>query len=362
MTMPAGPSLPDAVGECRLLPVDGQTEHWSTALAGAPVQPVGYHRTHCDYQHTYFSAAFADYRPLDRLILRQDQPVALWPLALYRQEECWGVSSHLNGTPGIAPPLPLADLTDKAARSVNLAWLGAIAELTANLPDTTVLRFITPTAGIEIPDWHSRLLRLGARPRARYRMLVDLGIPDDDYHRGLRKSYKALINQARRLWQADVDDRGDVAAFAAFQTLHERVAGRKTRPQATWDRQFEAIRQGAAFAVYLREPDGRLIGASLYNASRDEAYYAVGAYDRELFDRPVAHLSLDAAIRHARASGRRQFILGDQPFPGDTPPPSDKEAKIAFFKEGFSTAVQLLPTLELTAAQLAPLRPGGAAA
>lgn len=357
----ASPTLPATTGECLLHPAAGRAEEWTAALAQAPVQPVGYHRSHGDYQQAYFSSAFPDYRVLDCLLEWRGEIIALWPLSLYRQDEEWVLSSHLNGAPGIVPPLPLVELSDKAQRALDQAWLAALAQLTASFPDSTRLRFFEPGPAPHAADWYARLLKLGARAGLRHRLVADLTWPAEAFHRNLRKSYKALINQARRLWRVDIDDRGDAAAFAGFQALHVQVAGRQTRPQVTWDRQYDAIRQQAAFAVYLREADGRLIGASLYNTSRDEAYYAVGAYDRQLFDLPVAHLSLDAAIHHARDSGRRQFILGDRPFPGDQPPPNDKEAKIAFFKEGFATALQLLPTLELTAAQLAPLRPEEAA-
>jgi len=353
----AYPVLPDTAGECRLHSAAGRAEEWNAALARAPAQPVGYHRSHGDYQQAYFSAAFPDYRVLDCLFEWRGETIALWPVSLYRQGEAWVLSSHLNGAPGIVPPLPLVELSDKGRRALTLAWLEALAHLTAPLPGETRLALFAPGPAGHAADWYARLLKQGARSGLRHRLVADLTWPEEAYHRNLRKSYKALINQARRLWQVTIDAQGDAAAFAEFQALHVQVAGRQTRPQVTWDRQFDAIRQHAAFAVYLREADGRLIGGSLYNCSRDEAYYAVGAYDRQLFDLPVAHLSLDAAIHHARASGRRQFILGDRPFPGDQPPPSDKEAKIAFFKEGFATALQLLPTLEIAAAQLASLRP-----
>ncbi|MCG2578876.1 GNAT family N-acetyltransferase [Dechloromonas sp. XY25] len=349
--------FPDAAGEFAFLTGESAAERWDQALANASVQPVGYRRCHLAYQHAYFSSAYADYHSFDHLISWRGEVVALCPLAAFRQDGQWVLSSHLNGIVGVAPPLPLVALPEKASRQLHQAWLQAVAVLAKQLGSNTRLRFTAPTPCPTAPDWYRRLLQLGASAHLRHRMLIDLALSEADYHRQLRKSYKALINQARRLWQVDLDTEGNAASFADFQAFHEQVAGRRTRPQATWDEQLRAIRQRSAFAIYLREADGRMVGASLYNCSRNEVYYAVGVYDRALFDQPVAHLSLDAAIRHARATGRHRVILGDRPFPGDMAKPSEKEAKIAFFKEGFATELQLLPTLDIIGEQLAHLCP-----
>ena len=86
--------------------------------------------------------------------------------------------------------------------------------------------------------------------------------------------------------------------------------------------------------------------------------YAVGVYDRQLFDKPLAHLSLYAAIGHARENGARTFILGERPYPSDSPPPSDKELQIAYFKEGFATELWLVPFLTITPKRLAAFPAG----
>lgn len=366
--MSAGASQPDLLPEilqdgaaenclpagkdCRLrLYAEADAPLWQTVLDAAPEQAVGYHRLHCDYQHAYFASAYPHYRRLDCLILWRGEAVGIWPLAVFGDGSGLRLSSHLNGAHGIAPPLLSPALSDKPRKAVTLAWLEAAAALAARL-DSPVgpLRFVSAQPWLAAPDWYRRLLGQGARLLGRHRIVADLTRDDADYHRQLRKSYKALINSAAKTWSVSLDASGDAAAFAEFQALHVAVAGRQTRPDDTWQRQFDAIAAGAAFAVYLRDGDGRLVGASLYNASRDEIYYAVGAYDRQLFDQPVAHLSLYQAIGYARETGRRCFVLGDRPFPGDPAPPNDKEAKIAFFKEGFASALQLLPSLEIDAA------------
>lgn len=342
-------------GDCHFIALTAENAaQWDQVLACQPHQAVGYQRVLADYQHRYFSTAFPLYRQLDCLLMWGREVVGLWPLAVYGQAESLTVSSNLNGARGIVPPLLVPGLSAKQDKAISRAWVQALGMLAKELGAAaqTSWRVASATPWLSAPHWYSQLSLQGASLVARHRIVADLTLSEADYHKQLRKSYKALINNASKLWKTMLDDSGDATLFAEFQALHEQVAGRKTRPQQTWDRQFSAIAAGAAFAVYLRDSSGRMIGASLYNCSRDEVYYAVGAYDRALFDQPVAHLSIHEAITHARSSGRKTLILGDRPFPGDKPAPNDKEAKIAFFKEGFATALQLLPSLDIAAASL----------
>lgn len=334
-----------------LLLDDSNRSLWAEALERKTYQPVGYHLTHVDYQHVYFASAFPLYRRLDCLIVWENKVIALWPLGLYGQPGTMKLSSHVNGASGVMPPLMTEEISHKLEKSLGRAWIAITATLCRDfsIPD---VEFLAPPISGAVPEWHGELMKLGAVFGGQHRLSVDLALPEVEYHKAVRKSYKALINNAAKLWNASIDAVGNGNQFAEFQQLHEQVAGRKTRPESTWQSQFDAVVAQSAFVVYLRDDDGRLVGASLFIQSRDEAYYAVGAYRRELFDQPLAHLSLYEAIRHARSKGLRQFILGLRAFPGDDRPPSEKEEKIAFFKEGFATGLHVQPVLRLNGHQL----------
>lgn len=343
---------PESDEACRLVLLEeANHRQWSELLDGLPEQPVGYALSHCAYQHAYFASAFPLYRRLDCLVFLHQEAVGLWPLGIFGQEGDLRLSSHINGSRGVAPPLLCEPMSEKQHKAVSRAWLAMLARLCQDFAIPRV-DFLAQPAGDTLPHWYAQIMGLGATCGGQHRLVVDLSLPEDEYHRRLRKSYKALVNSAAKLWRIELDTRGDPEKFAGFQRLHEQVAGRKTRPEATWQRQFEAIAGHAAFAIYLYDAAGEMVGASLFNCSRDEAYYAVGAYRRELFDQPLAHLNVYAAIRHARQTGCRRLILGSRPFPGDFPPPSEKELQIAFFKEGFSTGLQLLPAVEIETARL----------
>ena len=105
--------------------------------------------------------------------------------------------------------------------------------------------------------------------------------------------------------------------------------------------------EGGAFLVMLRENDGRLIGGGCFQYSKDEGLYAVGAYDRSLFDEPVSHIVQITAIEHLLRLGLKRYRLGRRPYPGDPDHPQDKDLSIGYFKEGFAThmSIELMTSL-----------------
>jgi FemAB family protein len=318
---------------------------WDQCLTAMDDQPVGYARAHAAYQHAYFSAAFPDYSPLDCLICWQGKPIGIWLLAFIGTADKPRLSSNLNGSAGVAPPLIPRNLPEKTSKAAARQWMTLLGQCAALFGVETV-RLLCPATGALVA-WQRLAMENGAQLSGTYRAIVDLTLSEEAYHRRLRKSYKALINAARQHWQVRVDTTGDEKSFQSFEALHLEIAGRRTRPEESWKIQFESIVSQDAFAVYLEDQSEKLVGASLFNKSRDEVIYAVGVYDRRLFDKPLAHLSLYSAIRHSRNLGARAFILGERPYPGDRPEPTEKELQIAFFKEGFATELPLAPTLSI---------------
>ncbi|MES2770893.1 MAG: hypothetical protein V4623_02775 [Pseudomonadota bacterium] len=345
----------------RFIPLHKDNEQaWTDLQASLPEQAVGYDHVHCAYQHLYFSSHSSAYQVLDCLLYWQEQVIGIWPLACYQSQDGetkrWQLSSHLNGTFGICAPLLIPQLSAKQEKMIARAWLSAVAQLASDFAIES-LSFAAPLGTNNLPHWYHELLTLGAQLSARHSLVAELNLSAAAYQQQLRKSYKGLINQARKLWRSEIDSRGDRAQFAEFQRLHEQVAGRQTRNASTWEKQYEAIVHGAAYALYLRDAEQQLVGASLFNCSRDEAYYAVGVYQRELFAQPLAHLNLYEAITFARQQGLHRLILGHRPYPNDQPAPSEKELQIAFFKEGFANQLILQAQLSVSAQQLSALLP-----
>lgn len=322
---------------------DSSRHRWADPMTRTTFQPVGYAQHHIGYQHTYFAEFSTDYTQLDCVVSQQGVALGIWPLASFKDQSGKNrISSNVNGTSGVVPPLLPADMPEKLQKSGGRQWLSLLGQL-AEACRVEELTLLAPAVSGAIPHWHRLLMEAGATLHCRHRAEADLTLDETSYHGRLRKSYKALINTARKHWTAHIDAVGNLLAFRRFEALHLEVAGRRTRSEESWNRQFDAIVADEAFAVYLTDPAGSLVGASLFNQSRDEALYAIGVYDRKLFDKPLAHLSLYEAIAHARQRGRQRLILGDRPYPGDLAPPTEKELQIGFFKEGFASSLVLMP-------------------
>lgn len=110
--------------------------------------------------------------------------------------------------------------------------------------------------------------------------------------------------------------------------------------------QHDAIAADEAFLIVLRDDGGRMIGGGLFSCSQDEGSYAVGAYDRSLYDKPVSHLVQFHAIQELKRRGCRWYRIGTRHFPSDEPTPTEKELAIAAFKQGFASHV--FPSFLLT--------------
>lgn len=170
--------------------------------------------------------------------------------------------------------------------------------------------------------------------KQKFRGLIDLTQTEAGLHAGVRKSFKSLINKGRAemIFKAITKDNADEKAFRDFETFHLQVAGRKTRSSESWNIQFEMIQKGVAELLmgYL-EPHG-LVSSALFTDYGPVTSYAVAVYNRDLFEKPLAHANVYEGMLRAKGRGQRTFNLGVIPQEGEA---SEKEVNIGKFKKGF---------------------------
>ena len=135
--------------------------------------------------------------------------------------------------------------------------------------------------------------------------------------------------------------------FEEFRLLHLEVAGKQTRSRESWSIQKEQIKNKEAFLVTVRDKKV-LIGAGFFNYTKDMGMYSVGAYKRELFDRPIGHAVQMMAIEKLKDLGCTTYNLGQKATILDSSTSTDKEMSISHFKEGFAGYVYAQPHLEVT--------------
>jgi hypothetical protein len=181
---------------------------------------------------------------------------------------------------------------------------------------------------------------LGADGRAStaFHACVDLSHPDASLRSDVRSSYRSLLNWGQRSLSMSYCNASEAnrARFGQYEELHEQVAGRRTRPQASWDVMYDFVAGGRG-ELTLASLDGDVVAGLLVFDGTATAHYASAAYVRERFEHPLAHWPLFDAILRAKARGLEWFDIGELRHRDDV---TDKEASIGFFKRGFTNRIE----------------------
>lgn len=166
--------------------------------------------------------------------------------------------------------------------------------------------------------------------------VVDLRKTTVQLWSALRRSYKPLINRARRDYHIEVyRSEPDALLRAATQRaqarmheahgIHRQVSGRETRSQRTWDLQAEWLRDGyGVLAVAYKGATPRAFTYTI--AWKDWSYYASSAS----LDGSVSHALVWESMLLLRAAGVSYFELSH-----GLHAESPKDRSIEFFMSGF---------------------------
>jgi FemAB family protein len=320
---------------------------WSDVLDRCSYAPVNY--THCsiEYQWAYRRGHGGDWRDLSVILYWNNKPVAVWPLSLADVNGKAILGSH--GLP-MLPPLFSVDCPASSCKRITKSCLDLADEIAAYARVTAWQSHEPFIDACGLSDWYVESMARDAKCQVFHEILLDLRPEMAAIKQNFRKSYKALITSGLRLWRVDVLTSADNSIWDEFCQLHLQVAGRKTRSDETWALHLRDIGLGQGMLVYLRNESGQMIGAGFFNFTRDEGVYAVAAYDRTLFDKPLGHVVQYRAVEELKRRGVRWYKIGLRPFKTEAPAPTDKEISIGEFKQGFAS--HLIPRLVLTHANI----------
>jgi hypothetical protein len=191
------------------------------------------------------------------------------------------------------------------------------------------------------------LMASGARLTPALTQIIDLTQSEEQISSGIRSSFRSLIKWGLRELNIQVFDARSAAreAFDGFREVHRLAAGRLTRSLETWERQYESILEDEMFLI-TGHFEGRMVTGGLFKLGKGHAYYAIGASDRDLFEKPLSHAVIWKAMLYAKSRGIRSFEVGDQQFPAfPHPDTSAKEVSISMFKRGFGGETKLVADL-----------------
>jgi len=161
--------------------------------------------------------------------------------------------------------------------------------------------------------------------------------PEQVYWTELRKSYKPLVNRAKREFAFRVVTGNSEDSVSILARLHASAAGRSVYEDDFWHTVSSQVDSGSSACLVVSTPS-RPIGAVLLQLHGDRSSYAMGAFDRELMVQrwPIGHGALWFATKWLRDHDFTSLSLGLSPAPETQ---SEKERGIAQFKRGFANTV-----------------------
>lgn len=280
-------------------------------------------------RHRYLRLRFEDHKDVSFLI-RQDGSGTAAAL-VYATRTPAGRLGWYEG----AIPITLAEgLSDKVAEKVAVEAVRYLSS-EARVSNQDRIDIHDESSTGELTPIGRACFKHRARLMTTVRAVVDLHLGDDALRRDVRKSFKSLISWGRKNLELRAlnKDNPDRAAFHELIEFHKNVSGRSTRPQATWDFQFDEVTSGLG-EVILGYLDGELVSGNIILDYGDTSLYSSGIYRRELFDLPLAHSLLFESMLSAGRRGITYFDLGEIPGERDVDP---KEYNIGFFKRGFTS-------------------------
>lgn len=163
-------------------------------------------------------------------------------------------------------------------------------------------------------------------------LFVDLNLSKDNLWVNLRKSYKSIVNYAAK--NLTISSEFNKQVWKECEDFHTKISGKKTRSHKTWKIQCDAILEGKAMLIYIKQ-EGKIIGFSLFYIGNKISDYAVGVYDRSLFKKyGISHYLLWHHILYLKSNNFDSLYLGR--YFSDELEDNKKLTNIVDFKLGFA--------------------------
>ena len=322
-----------------IVPLAEGLERWKEQSRVAHYLPIDFGAAWVRYHSIFMAQLPGEYKNVTLVIVHNGRAVGLWPVGIRREDT--GVLTLSTNSGPLQQPWFLEDLGTQVRHDLVKRCARTAMTFIARYggPKGQDLFGPSPWAPGEGETWLRAWLEAGATTSNEFQLLVDLTLDLNDIRGHFRKSFRPLITKARQFWAVHVHqgEEGTDQAMREFQALHRFVSGRITRTDETWRSQTQAILDQEAFLITLRDEGARLVGAGLFHCTQSEGLYAVAAYNRDLFDKPIGHLVQMTAIETLKARGAKWYRLGQRQYPGDIEPVSPKVLNIGHFKEGFAT-------------------------
>mgnify|MGYP001167680288 FL=1 len=260
--------------------------------------------------------------------------IALFPL-FYIENKNKKILGFLEDT--ICPPIFINSISKKIKKEVSGLLVEKLKSLflKLNINNPIISDQLWPSNSLSI--WHKSILNHSKKCAVIRELFLNLNSDYSKTRSYYRKSYKALISKADKLFKPFKLEENDKVAWNEFRILHYNSAGRKTRSDRSWELLFHEIKEGKSDLYFCRDIDGIMRGGSFVMKSNLEAFYAVAAYDRDFFHLPIGHYLQDFIIKDLLKTNIQWYRFGRLYKKSDFDMPNDKQIQIGQFKAGFSS-------------------------
>lgn len=313
-----------------------EKDDWDIEIKKQDIIPFYFDGDFIEYQRNYYlSLSFIEVTPLRFIYRLSNKSQLFWPLLLIRSADNNYSLETFGG--GVCSPVAIQGLQESVRSKAEAEMYNVLKKL-MELYLIKKVTVITNRRTSQLGKWYQKVAEESISALINHNMYVALDWTMVDIFANFRKSYKNLVNKAKNLWKSEIlSGEFEKLIFEKYKLLHIETSGRQTRSDESWDLQYQMILDKKAFLVVLFNSNQELIGGGYFNYTRDEAFYSVGVYKRELFDQPLGHLVQFLAISFMKQLGIKQYYLGRRHYKSDIPSPEEKLLNISGFKHGFAT-------------------------
>ena len=207
------------------------------------------------------------------------------------------------------------------------------------------IKFYLDPLVLEYKNKFNTLLEYGFINASTSDCLIDLKLSQQELWKNLRKSYKALINNALKNNDFEIviidKNNPDHNIHELYRDLHKKCAG-NTRVKETFDKQFEMLKNDLASLIGLKLKD-KFIGFNYFFHYKKTVIYASGADDPQYENSkiPIYHVILWIAIKYYKKREFEYFEFsqpcGFNTINGFDDYMDNKQISISHFKRGMGT-------------------------
>ena len=309
---------------------------WNRFLNQLRFSPTAYTNQELDYQE--LNRVEKNYIDMDLSLIGylNKEPVVLFPFSICSKENTFQLSSY--GLPILAP-LFKDDLNNKIKEKLSLIFYEILQNIALHYKIETWTSTESFPNNFDQSYWNKISTKMGDKIHTINEGYIDITKSLEEILKHLKKKKIWVdITRASTLWTVEAKNKVNFKEWDRFKKLHIEVSGKQTRSDKTWDSQLKDINNKKAIIIFLYNLD-KLIGGAMYRFSSSTAIYAIGAYDRKLFPKPVSHLAHFIAIKELKKKNIKWLKMGDIPNKQDYNNPSEKEISIGLFKKKFSTDI-----------------------